>query len=347
MDSIKRREWDVALVESNFSDNSLHKFIARLNKIPVSYPPLLSYQGLIFGTKQKADLLVEIHWKTSPKKTALPTTTTILKKWTELSGDFFTTSLRPRHLSLLSASSIIKKLDCKKAPGLDQIKNIALRSLPINAITHLTKIINKCLLFNHFPKPWKHAVITMIPKSNKDLKYPINFRSISLISPIAKIYEKILLARIKYTFDNRIIPDFQHGFRKETSTFHQLLRVANKIIYGFNHSKTTGGLFLVVEKAFDRLWHNRPIFKMIQINHPTYLIHTLADYLDGRTFQVRFDATISRTGQIQAGYPQGSNLSPILYSIYTHDFPTSPRVEVYLFADDAAILNQANTPHEV
>ncbi|GFU54915.1 probable RNA-directed DNA polymerase from transposon BS [Trichonephila clavipes] len=77
------------------------------------------------------------------------------------------------------------------------------------------------------------------------------------------------------------------------------------------------------------------------------LIHTLADYLDGRTFQIKIDATISRTGQIQAGCPQGSNLSPILYNIYTHDFPTSPRVKICLFADDAAIINQANTPREV
>ncbi|GFY66236.1 probable RNA-directed DNA polymerase from transposon BS [Trichonephila inaurata madagascariensis] len=164
---------------------------------------------------------------------------------------------------------VISKLDNKKAPGQDQIKNIALKSLPINSITHLTKIINKCLQLSHLPKPWKYAIITMLPKPGKDLKHPINFRPISLISSIAKIYEKILLARIeKHTFDNRIIPDFQHGFRKETSTCHQLLRAANKIIYGFNHIKTTGGLLLDVEKAFDRLWHNGLLYKLIQLQYP-------------------------------------------------------------------------------
>ncbi|GFW15503.1 RNA-directed DNA polymerase from mobile element jockey [Trichonephila clavipes] len=147
---------------------------------------------------------------------------------------------------------------------------------------------------NHFPKPWKHATIIMLPKPKKDLKFPINFRPISLISSIAKIYEKILLTRIeKHTTDNNIIPDFQHGFRKETSTYHQLLRVANKIIHGFNHSKTTGGLFLDVEKAFDRLWHNGLIYKMINLHFPDYLIHTLADYLNDRTFQIKIDATTS------------------------------------------------------
>ncbi|GFT59469.1 RNA-directed DNA polymerase from mobile element jockey [Trichonephila clavipes] len=94
----------------------------------------------------------------------------------------------------------------------------------------------------------------MIPKPGKDQKFPLNFRPITLISSIGKIYEKILLKRIqKYTLENSIIPDIQHGFRKETSTCHQLLRATNIIISGFNNHATTGGIFLDVEKAFDRL----------------------------------------------------------------------------------------------
>ncbi|GFV44313.1 hypothetical protein TNCV_4129811 [Trichonephila clavipes] len=56
---IKRREWDAALVESGSSPNNVHKFIARMNRKPVSYPPLLESQGLVFGTREKADLFVD------------------------------------------------------------------------------------------------------------------------------------------------------------------------------------------------------------------------------------------------------------------------------------------------
>ncbi|GFV24466.1 RNA-directed DNA polymerase from mobile element jockey [Trichonephila clavipes] len=187
----------------------------------------------------------------------------------------------------------------------------------------------------------------MIPKPGKDQKFPLNFRPISLISSIGKIYEKILLKRIeKYTLDNSIIPEIQHGFRKETSTCHQLLRATNIIISGFNNHATTGGIFLDVEKAFDRLWHNGLIFKMINLNYPPYLVHKISDYLHNRTFQVKIQATISKIGHIQAGSPQGSLLSPILYNIYTYDFPTSPLVDICLFADDAAILSQQDTPQK-
>ncbi|GFY53133.1 RNA-directed DNA polymerase from mobile element jockey [Trichonephila inaurata madagascariensis] len=63
-----------------------------------------------------------------------------------------------------------------------------------------------------------------------------------------------------------------------------------------------------------------------------------------RTFQVTINSICSRIGSIHAGSPQGSILSPLLYSLYTHDFPTTPTVEVCLFADDAAILTQSHSP---
>ncbi|GFV75410.1 probable RNA-directed DNA polymerase from transposon BS [Trichonephila clavipes] len=119
------------------------------------------------------------------------------------------------------------------------------------------------------------------------------------------------------------------------------------IIDGFNNYQTTGGIFLDVEKAFDRVWHNGLIFKLIQVNLPPYLIKIIYEYLNNRNFQVKINSIHSRIGSIQAGTPQGSNLSPLLYSLYTYDFPTAPTVEVCLFADDATILSQSHSPKSV
>ncbi|GFW08829.1 RNA-directed DNA polymerase from mobile element jockey [Trichonephila clavipes] len=162
-----------------------------------------------------------------------------------------------------------------------------------------------------------------------------------------KNLRKILLKELKNTPWTIASSQTSNTDSGKKSPCHQLLRATNIIISGFNNHATTGGIFLDVEKAFDRLWHNGLIFKMINLNYPPYLIHTISDYLHNRTLQVKIQATISKIGHIQAGSPQGSLLSPILYNIYTYDFPTSPLVDICLFADDAAILSQHDTPQKV
>ncbi|GFV64064.1 RNA-directed DNA polymerase from mobile element jockey [Trichonephila clavipes] len=166
---------------------------------------------------------------------------------------------------------IILQLPNKKTPGKDGIKNIALKALPLNAITNIPKIIKSCLRLNYFPLEWKHALIMVIPKPGKDTRFAENYRPISLISSLGKIFEKILLKHINsHCEENNIIPDFQHGFRRQTSTQHQLLRVTNYLVNGFNNKTYTVGMFLDVKKSFDRMRHDGLIYKMILCRFPIY-----------------------------------------------------------------------------
>ncbi|GFV53110.1 RNA-directed DNA polymerase from mobile element jockey, partial [Trichonephila clavipes] len=90
------------------------------------------------------------------------------------------------------------------------------------------------------------------------------------------------------------------------------------IIHGFNHSKTTGGLFLDVEKAFDRLLAQRPHLQNDQPPLSRLLNSHTCRLPQRQNFPDKIDATISRTGQIQAGCPQGSNLripSSIIFTL--------------------------------
>ncbi|GFV58518.1 RNA-directed DNA polymerase from mobile element jockey [Trichonephila clavipes] len=110
--------------------------------------------------------------------------------------DNFNTHIPPL-TSPLEVRGIIKKLPNRKSPGPDQIPNIALIYLPINAITHLTKIYNRCLINCHFPTQWKIANVVMLSKPNQDPKFSQNHRPISLLNTTAKIFKRIILNRIK------------------------------------------------------------------------------------------------------------------------------------------------------
>ncbi|GFX41408.1 RNA-directed DNA polymerase from mobile element jockey [Trichonephila clavipes] len=109
----------------------------------------------------------------------------------------------------------------------------------------------------------------------------------------------------------------------------------------------TGGVFLDVQKAFDRIWHKGLIYKLIKRNFPPYLIHIINSFLNNRAFRVKIDHFISQNGSLKSGCPQGSLLSPILFNIYTSDFPTHPEASIHLFADNAAILVTEKTESEV
>ncbi|GFW98318.1 RNA-directed DNA polymerase from mobile element jockey [Trichonephila clavipes] len=148
--------------------------------------------------------------------------------------DNFATCMPPL-TSFSEVRGIIKKLQNRKAAGLDQIPNIAFKYFTQNALTHLTKLYNQCLIKNHFPTPWKQANVIMLAKPNQDRTYPHGYRPISLINATAKIFERIILTRIKSNCKAiDCIPPEQCGFLEGHSTLHQLIRVTNIINEGFS-----------------------------------------------------------------------------------------------------------------
>ncbi|GFV23914.1 RNA-directed DNA polymerase from mobile element jockey [Trichonephila clavipes] len=322
--TLKKQEWDDILSDANSYPDDIHKIIRKKKNSQIHYPPLLGYRGLVYDTLDKANLFAETLEETFTENPEPYDDDHIEDAERQVRRFFCTTSFQPPPLtSPGEVCEIILDLENKKSPD----------ALCVNG---------------YFPPAWKHAIITLLPIPGKDAKFATNYRPISLLSTIGKIFEKIILKRLQeHTDSHNLIPNFQHGFRSETSTDHQLLCLTNRVINGLNSGDTTGGAFLDVEKAFDRVWHDGLIFKMIKLNFPSCIIHLINSYLSDRTFQVKILATLSRIGTVSAGSPQGSNLSPMLYNIYTHDFPTTPTVDVCLFADDAAIIAQACNPDMV
>ncbi|GFV16587.1 probable RNA-directed DNA polymerase from transposon X-element [Trichonephila clavipes] len=246
-------KWDKLLAEATPDDDSLYKIVKTHSNKNKSFhiPPIVGPMGLHYSTEDKVNLFAD-SLESSFQENPEPYDDDFIDRVEEKIENYMDRNAR-RHTAPLTSPEevmdIILKLNNKKAPGHDGIKNIALKSLPLNAITYITKIFNRSLQFNYFPKEWKHAQITVLPKPKKDPKFAENYRPISLLSCLGKIFEKIILTRIIDHCDrNNLIPDFQHGFRKETSTQHQLLRVTNNIINGFNTKSYTVGIFLDRER---------------------------------------------------------------------------------------------------
>ncbi|CAI6347818.1 unnamed protein product [Macrosiphum euphorbiae] len=174
----------------------------------------------------------------------------------------------------------------------------------------------------------------MIPKPMKNHQMPDNHRPISLLNTMSKIFERIILRKLNIHVKTRCE---QHAFRTGHSTITQLITLTDDLNQRSQKGEKTVAVFLDVAKAFDRVWHEGLIHKLTLSNVPHSLIVLIESFLKGRTFKIKISDHLSTSRDIEAGVPQGSCLSPLLYSVYINDFPTIGPVTLALFADDTLL----------
>ncbi|GFX64348.1 probable RNA-directed DNA polymerase from transposon X-element [Trichonephila clavipes] len=172
----------------------------------------------------------------------------------------------------------------------------------------------------------------------KSKNNPASYRPISLLSTLSKITESIILTRLKNIINiNKTINPNQYGFTNKLSTLHPLLNLTEAISEGFQRKKSTGAVFLDIQKAFDRVWLTGLTFKLITYNIPPPLICLLHSYNSDRSYQVRVKDTLSNTKNIRCGVAQGSLLGPLLFNLYINDIPYYTLTKLNMFADDTAV----------
>ncbi|GBP55065.1 Probable RNA-directed DNA polymerase from transposon BS [Eumeta japonica] len=128
----------------------------------------------------------------------------------------------------------------------------------------------------------------------------------------------------------------------------QALCLIEYITKGFKTKKRTVAVFFGVAKAFDRVWQTGLIYKLYLLEVPDRLIHIINHYLTDRHLIFKHENTHSSRRLITAGVPQGSTLSPLLYSAYINDIlrPLAG-VQLALFTDDTALYLRGQTERSI
>jgi hypothetical protein len=98
---------------------------------------------------------------------------------------------------------------------------------------------------------------------------------------------------------------------------------------------------LDIEKAYDTVWINGLLYKLILFKLPTYLIFIIKGFLTDRSFTVRLTDAFSIPKNTPSGLPQGAVLSTTHFAIYISDIPHPPQTQLALYADDTALLTQS------
>jgi hypothetical protein len=323
------------------TEYSLWKATKGIKRPKIQAPPIKNDNGTwARSAKQKADLFaayLEETFRPLPKQTDEENIYPINK-----CDDLEITPVTLQELK----NEIKGNINAKKAPGYDLITGQIVKALPEKGLRKLLYLINASLRMKYVPLQWKVAEVIMILKPDKPPNDRKSYRPISLLPIISKLFEKLLLKRLKPIIEDRnLIPDHQFGFRQRHSTIDQVHRITNIIENALENKKICASIFLDVAQAFDKVWHKGLEWKL-QRDLPKQYYKILKSYMTDRHFRVKCEGEYSELKKISAGVPQGSVLGPVLYLLYTRDLPTVEDATIATFADDTAILATGNKIEE-
>ena len=236
--------------------------------------------------------------------------------------------------------NIINNLSSNKATGPHSIPTDILQLIKCNISKPLSEILNLSFSTSIYPDKLKIAKVMSVFKDKGSPLQCMNYRPISLLSNINKIYERLMYSRL-YNFLNlhNCIYDLQFGFRGKHSTNHALLSLTENIRDALDNNNFACGIFIDLQKAFDTVDHS---IILNNLNH--YGIRGKANdwfksYLKTRKQYVSIRGFESKTENMEFGVPQGSVLGPLLFLIYINDLDVAIKYRiVHHFADDTNLL---------
>ena len=176
------------------------------------------------------------------------------------------------------------------------------------------------------------------------LSYLNNYRPISIIPVVAKVFERIIYDQIyDYLTKNGLLSDQQSGFRSLHSTVTALLEVTNDWAYNIDKGSVNAVVFLDLKKAFDTVDHHILLSKLYEYGVRGTSYHWFRSYLDNRKQKCFVNGSLSNSQSLTCGIPQGTILGPLLFLIYINDLPNCLSIsKPRMYADDTHLTFASN-----
>ena len=247
--------------------------------------------------------------------------------------------------------SVITHLKNSKAYDIDNVSTHIIKTISEYIAEPLSHIYNNALEEGVFPDELKIGKV--IPVFKKGDPFEIsNYRPISILPIISKVFEQLTLIRLNNFLDTSgILNNSQHGFRKKLSTITAAFELIEKIHTDLENKLAILSVFIDLSKAFDLVDHIILLYKMHKMGIRGVANDFFRSYLANRKQHVQVNSkngtAISSSQSVLTGVPQGSILGPILYLMYVNDFTAYIDEFTIMYADDTSMVFTGQNVNDV
>ena len=250
-------------------------------------------------------------------------------------------------ITLVEIENVIIEIQKLKAPGIDGVTNDILKKGKIMIVPMLQVLFNKILEMGEFRTDWCDAIIIPVYKKG-NVNDPNNYRGISLLSSISKIFTKVINNRlVKWAENENKMSELQAGFTKGKSTVDHIFVLQCLIGKYLNRKR---GRFYAVFVDFSKAFDSVPHFHLFHGR----TINVLRNMYSKVKSCVQIDKDmLSESFSCQLGTRQGCMLSPFLFICYLNELiemsvindckgifldAEHPNISMLLYADDLVFV---------
>jgi hypothetical protein len=247
-----------------------------------------------------------------------------------------------------------KELKTGKSGGPDLFLNEFFKHGSHVLVSFFSKLFNSILDHGYYPDKWSDSFIVPIFKKGC-IDDVCNYRGISLLSTLGKLFTKILNTRLDNWAENyNVYVEAQAGFRKNMGTTDNLFILHGAITHILNQNKSLFVAFIDFKKAFDFIVRDILWYKLIKYGVRGKILNVILSMYSKLKSKIKYNNSVSESYSCTLGVAQGECISPFLFSMYLNDLEETLVLKGYegldmdmlklyllMYADDICLFSKS------